>query len=306
MLNNKQTEAFLAVAQSGSFDLAALSLNVTASAVTLRVQNLEKQLGHLLLVRERPCRVTQAGHMLLEHLQHQQRLELSLFQDLGGRNNQQEFYQVNIATNADSLASWLLPTIQHELIQHKITIHFHVDDQSQTHHLLAAGKVNACLTTQPDAMNGCTAEYLGQMRYHLLATPSYIEKWFKQGCTREQLRHAPAVIFNEKDRLHTDFILQNFGLNANQYPHYAIPSYSAFYDAIYSGLGFGWVPEVQAKKAMQNGELTHVIDDAVLDLNLYWHHWKRQSPQLEALTDLLKSSANLYMNGADEHSFNQE
>ena len=178
MLNHKQTEAFFAVAQTGSFDLAAHVLNITASAVTLRVQQLEKQLGHLLLVRDRPCRTTQAGETLVHYLQHQKLLEQSLFQDLGGQNLEHDFFQLNIATNADSLASWLLPCIQDSLKQHRITLHFHVDDQSQTHHLLEAGRVNACLTTQADPMKGCIAEYLGDMRYHLLATSQYIQKWF--------------------------------------------------------------------------------------------------------------------------------
>ena len=65
MLQSKQSEAFLAVAETGSFELAAERLSITASAVTLRVQSLEKNLGHLLIVRERPCRATQAGLSLL-------------------------------------------------------------------------------------------------------------------------------------------------------------------------------------------------------------------------------------------------
>ncbi|MNE71208.1 putative HTH-type transcriptional regulator [compost metagenome] len=52
MLNHKQCDAFLAVAETGSFDLAAEQLCITASAVTLRIQSLEKSLGHLLIVRE--------------------------------------------------------------------------------------------------------------------------------------------------------------------------------------------------------------------------------------------------------------
>ncbi len=58
MLSNKSCEAFLAVAESGSFEYAAQQLYITASAVTLRVQSLEKDLGKILLLRERPCRVT--------------------------------------------------------------------------------------------------------------------------------------------------------------------------------------------------------------------------------------------------------
>lgn len=45
MLNAKQCDAFYAVAKTGSFDLAAEQLNITASAVTLRVQSLEKKIG---------------------------------------------------------------------------------------------------------------------------------------------------------------------------------------------------------------------------------------------------------------------
>ena len=79
MLNHKQCDAFLAVAETGSFDLAAEQLYITASAVTLRVQSLEKSLGHLLIVRERPCRPTQAGQSLLHYLQHSRLLANCVF-----------------------------------------------------------------------------------------------------------------------------------------------------------------------------------------------------------------------------------
>ena len=42
MLQSKHSEAFLAVAETGSFEQAAIRLNITASAVTLRLQTLEK------------------------------------------------------------------------------------------------------------------------------------------------------------------------------------------------------------------------------------------------------------------------
>lgn len=300
MLNSKQTDAFFTVAQTGSFDLAATELNITASAVTLRVQNLEKYLGHLLLVRDRPCRVTKAGQTLLTYLQHQKRLQQSLMQDLGGQDVENGFYQLNIASNADSLASWLLPTLQSTLLKHQMTLHVEVDDQSRTHHLLEAGRVSACLSTQADPMKGCVAEQLGKMHYHLLATPEFVNRWFEAGCHRNSLRWAPAVMFNEKDRLHSDFILQHFALNPTQYPHHLIPSYSAFYDAILSGLGFGWVPAFQARQAMLQGDLVEVIKDTALELSLYWHHWKQQSTQLELLTEVLCREAKHAMNAANE------
>ena len=139
MLNHKHCAAFFAVAETGSFDLAAVQLCITASAVTLRVQNLEKQLGHLLIVRERPCRITQAGQSLLHYLQHSRLLEQNLLQNLTGKTAESSFYQINIAANADTLATWLLPLFKNILIEQKIVVHFQVDDQSQTHHVLEAG-----------------------------------------------------------------------------------------------------------------------------------------------------------------------
>ena len=245
MLNHKHCAAFFAVAETGSFDLAAVQLCITASAVTLRVQNLEKQLGHLLIVRERPCRITQAGQSLLHYLQHSRLLEQNLLQNLTGKTAESSFYQINIAANADTLATWLLPLFKNILIEQKIVVHFQVDDQSQTHHLLEAGLVSACLTTEPNAMKGCVAHYLGRMHYRFVATPQYIAQWFPHGVNRDALRHAPALIFNEKDHMHTEYIQQKFGLNPTQYPHHFIPSSSAFVDAVLMGLGYTWLPNYQ-------------------------------------------------------------
>ena len=51
MLDSKQCEAFLAVAELGSFDAAGEHLYITPSAVSLRVQALEKYLGQILIIR---------------------------------------------------------------------------------------------------------------------------------------------------------------------------------------------------------------------------------------------------------------
>ncbi|MCL6237297.1 MULTISPECIES: LysR family transcriptional regulator ArgP [Acinetobacter] len=294
MLQSKHSEAFLAVAETGSFEQAALRLNITASAVTLRLQTLEKKLGHVLIVRERPCRPTLAGQSLLHYLQHSKLLEHNFLQNLTGQTAN-AFYQVNIATNADSLATWLLPLLKDLLIEEKIVIHFQVDDQSQTHHLLEAGLVNACVTTESEAMKGCIAEYLGEMHYRFVATPDFIQRWFGQGVTRNALRAAPALIFNEKDDLHTQSIQKNFGLNPSQYPHHLIPSSTAFFDAITMGLGYGWLPDYQSKDLLAAGKLIELSTELSIDLALYWHHWNQQSIQLQKITAVMLQHAKDHM-----------
>ena len=93
MLQSKHSEAFLAVAETGSFEQAAIRLNITASAVTLRLQTLEKQLGQVLIIRERPCKVTQAGQEVLLFLQHHRLMEQNLIQNLQGQSSQSQFFK---------------------------------------------------------------------------------------------------------------------------------------------------------------------------------------------------------------------
>lgn len=290
MLQSKHSEAFLAIAETGSFEQAAIRLNITPSAVTLRLQTLEKNLGHVLIIRERPCRTTQAGQSLLHYLQHSKLLEHNFMQNLTGQTAN-SFYQINIATNADSLATWLLPLLKDVLLEEKIVIHFQVDDQSQTHHLLEAGLVNACVTTESQPMKGCIAAYLGTMYYRFVATPEFTKQWFSQGVSRDTLRSAPAIIFNEKDQMHTHTISKKFGLNPSQYPHHFIPSSTAFVDAITMGLGYGWLPDFQNKTFLNAGTLIEVSTELSIEIPLYWHHWKQQSHKLERLTTLLKQYA---------------
>lgn len=297
MLSSKACEAFLAVAELGSFDAAALSLHLSASAVTLRVQALEKQLGQVLLVRERPCRVTAAGQQLLTHLQQQRLREQQLLQQLGGKNKHNQFQEFHIASNADSLATWLLPLLQPLLLEQQIIVKLRLDDQSQTHQLLEKGLVSACISTEKTAIHGCVATYLGQMKYKMVASCDFVARYFQEPIHRERLKYIPALIFNDQDLLHQHVMLQLFGLQQNQYPHHFVPSSSAFVDAIHLGLGFGLVPEYQLGDDLKTGKLIEIIPKAQTEMALYWHHWQQQSVLLEQLTATITQHAQRAMNG---------
>lgn len=287
MLNNKNSDAFICVVETGSFESAAERLCITSSAVTLRVQALEKDLGHILLIRERPCRTTAAGEKLYAHLKQTQLLEHCLLQELAGQGVEHSFNTLHIATNADTLATWLLPSLQSILITEKVALKLQVADQTMTHQLLESGRVSACISTMSVAMKGCDIQQLGAMSYKLVATPTFFQTWFKNGLTRDALRQAPAVIFNEFDHMHHDVIAKHFGLNMTQYPHHFIPSSHAFFDAILLGLGFGMVPEFQIGEKIKLGELIDVLPIAKTEVQLYWHHWQKQSIPLQKISQSL-------------------
>lgn len=288
-LDSKQCEAFLAVVESGSFEQAAVALHITPSAVSLRVRGLETRLGQPLIVRGRPSRATQVGRQLLQHLQRARVMEHDLLagimgSEVGGDAGGDAFFPITLAVNADSLATWLLPTLSAAVQRERIAIELLVDDQEHTHALLESGVAHACVSAQPHAMRGCVAEPLGRMRYRLVATPAFAAQWFgPRGITRAAARRAPAVVFNRKDSLHANALLHALGLQANAYVSHYVPASEAFVAAIRLGLGYGMVPELQIGDALERGELVDVLPDAATDVALYWHGWAQQPPRLERL-----------------------
>ncbi len=294
-LNSKYCDAFLAVAETQSFDAAAKVLNITASAVTLRMQSLEKSLGQVLIMRERPCKVTPAGQTLMEHLQQQRLREQQLLQQLHGLGTE-EFKVLHVATNADSLATWLLPTLSEILLQENISLKLQVADQSQTHMLLETGKVNACISSHAQAMKGCQAQRIGSMRYRMVATPVFIQRWFSQGIHRESLRKAPAIIYNAQDQMHSHALLTHYGLSQHSYPFHYIPASTAFAEAVFAGLGYGLVPDFQIAHRIQQNTLVEILPACRTDIDLYWHHWKQQFPVLKQLTQVILQQAEQHLN----------
>ncbi|MDQ1208283.1 LysR family transcriptional regulator (chromosome initiation inhibitor) [Acinetobacter baylyi] len=294
MLDNKQCDAFFAVAEQGSFEQAAIQLCISASAVTLRVQALEKDLGQLLLIRARPCTLTHAGQKLFEHLQHTRRLEQNFLHNLTDATPSQ-FFKVVMAANADSLATWLLPALNEVASQQKLMLEILLDDQSHTHALMEKGTVSACISIEPKAMKGCKSVYLGSMRYKMLATQAFQGTWFRHGVHREALRVAPAIIFNHKDQMHFDLLEKQYGLIKGAYPCHYIPSSACFFTAVQLGLGYGLVPELQLKQAADPDQLRDIMPEMQLDIPLYWHHWQQQSRPLQSLTEHLTQHAAKYL-----------
>ncbi|MDN5569471.1 MAG: LysR family transcriptional regulator, partial [Paracoccus sp. (in: a-proteobacteria)] len=84
MLDYAGARAVAMIVQTGSFEGAARVLNVTQSAVSQRVRNLEERLGTVLIQRGQPCTATEAGAWLCRHMEHVGMLEESLLEHLPG------------------------------------------------------------------------------------------------------------------------------------------------------------------------------------------------------------------------------
>ena len=287
-IDPKQAAALLAVADTGSFEQAAVRLHVTASAVTQRVRALEASLGTPLVLRTRPCRPTVAGQRVLQHLRRVALLQADLQSTLA--TERESPISVTIALNSDSLGTWFLPALTSVLAGERILFELIVEDQDHTFALLESGMAVGCVTTEPKPMRGCLATPLGTMRYRLLAAAAFAVRWFPRGLNRTSARKAPVVAYSRRDTLQSSFLKEKFGLPEGAYPCHYVPGTHSHFAAVRHGrLRDG------AGAADRQRTARHAAVDLApahpTDVTLYWHAWTVQSPTMASLSERVVDAA---------------
>ncbi|GAA2614279.1 LysR family transcriptional regulator ArgP [Paractinoplanes durhamensis] len=260
-----QLTTFQAVIETGSFEAAARQLHVTPSAVSQRIKALESAVGQVLVRRAKPCVATTAGQALVRFAGQVALLEREALAQARDRT------RVSIVVNADSLHLWFLPALaavpgpQYGL---------HTDDQDFTADLLRSGTAMAAVTAEHVPVQGCRIEPLGAMRYLAVgASPELV----------------PMIVYNRKDQLQHRF-LATMDRPGNPPVHY-VPSAAAFIEAIRLGLGWGMVPESNARPDIAAGHYVEMVPGTHLDVPLYWQYWKIDSALLRELTAAVKAAA---------------
>ena len=166
MLDYSLLAALASVVQEGSFERAARVLHLTPSAVSQRVRLLEERIGCALVVRAHPCRATDIGRYLCQHvdrvglLEHELRSVLPTLDQHGASR-----VRLPIAVNADSLATWFAPALTLFEADPTVLIDVTVDHESHTCDWLRNGAVLAAVTATADPITGCSSTPLGKMYY---------------------------------------------------------------------------------------------------------------------------------------------
>lgn len=272
-----QLETLVAIIDFGTFDAAARHLHVTPSAVSQRIRALEHAAGQVLIRRASPASVTTAGEGLLR-LGRQMRL---LADEAATDLETTLVLEMPIAVNADSLVTWFRPVFGSVASRPGTALKLHVEDEAFSHELLRAGEVVAAVTTAPPPVQGCVIEPLGYLRYTPVASPGLREK-FRVRRNSVDWSAIPLIVFNEKDRLQHD-VLAAHGVQRPRIVH-RVPSAHEFYEAVRYGLGWGMVPEPQARHDLAAGALTRLPGARETDVPLHWQRWKLDSPTLNQLS----------------------
>ena len=166
MLDYSALSALAAVIREGSFERAALALHVTPSAVSQRIKLLEERVGCALVVRDQPCRATETGRRLCQHVDRVRLLEQELqgtLPSLAPKGIAR--VALPIAVNADSLATWFAPAMAAFAADAPVLMEVAVDDQDHTTEWLRSGAVLAAVTGTSRPAAGCNSRPLGAMRY---------------------------------------------------------------------------------------------------------------------------------------------
>lgn len=303
MHDYKLIEAMARVVLEGGFEKASRVLNITQSAVSQRVKLLEEQAGQVLVSRSVPPAATRAGEVFLAHYLKVAHLEADVVDRLAPAADS-AFHTLAVGVNADSLETWLLPGLAPFLLKERLLLDFCVDDQDETLRFLKSGETVGCITSSPDSVQGCQAEFLGTMIYRMVATPLFCERWFPDGFGSEAAGRAPAVLFNRKDDLHDHFLRTWLEKPPGVFPHHLIPSSSSVVVIIVQGLGYGLVPMQQASSLLEAGTLVDVAPDKGMYVPLYWHVWNLKSALLERFSRHLVGAArrSLHQGAPDESS----
>ncbi|MBB3947333.1 LysR family transcriptional regulator (chromosome initiation inhibitor) [Rhizobium skierniewicense] len=293
MLDYAALRAVSLVVQTGSFEKAALALNVTPSAISQRVKQLEERLGVVLILRGNPCTATEKGEWVCRHMEHVGMLETELFGQLPALIAPGEPGQrvtLHIATNADSLGTWFLKAVSSFATERDYLLNIAVDDQDHTAEWLQRGRVLAAVTSLDKPVQGCRVTPLGSLRYLATASQPFMTRHFAGGVTEARLSQAPALTFNQKDRLQHVWASKVFGAPV-VHPTHWLPSTQSFVDAALLGMGWGMNPDLLVRDHLASGALVELVAGTPLDIPLFWQVNRLASDRLKPLTQAVVDAA---------------
>ena len=285
-------EALAAVVREGTFEAAARALNITQSAVSQRIKQLEERTGAVLIVRGRPCIATEFGQKLCHHVEQVQLLEHDLRKTLQTIDNPRADVpaQIRIAVNSDSLATWFPEVIRRAGDELNLNFDVIPDDQDYTADRLRSGEAMAAVTTESRPLPGCRRIPLGEIEYLAIATPDFIRSRFPDGVVPDAVAAATCLIYDRKDLLPQTWLLDAFGQSLPLRGHW-IASFSGYLSCCLNGAGWGMMPRETVSESLSNGDLEELVPGTKVTVPLHWQASTRGSEIMRILSNTVVSVA---------------
>ena len=281
-----------AVVRTGSFEAAANSLNVTQSAVSQRIKQLEEKVGSILVQRGRPCVATDDGLLLCQHVEQVTLLQHELGDQLASRGTGAgtAAVSIRIAVNSDSLATWFPKVISRANDELNLLLEIVPDDQEFTEERLRSGDALAIVTSNNKPIPGCMTVPLGAMEYMAVASKSFAETHFSDGINQGAVGKAFSIQFDRKDTLPQQWMMLAYGNTGKLTSHY-IPSYEGHLLACQQGIGWAMMPSVTVEPMVRSGELVELVQGVRVRTPLHWQSRSQSSATLSRLSQIVSDVA---------------
>ncbi|MCS0045673.1 MULTISPECIES: LysR family transcriptional regulator ArgP [Vibrio diabolicus subgroup] len=293
-LDYKWIEALDAVVYQGSFERAAEHLFVSQSAISQRIKQLEKFLAQPVLVRSQPPKPTLIGKKLLGLYRRVRLLEHEILPELKNDTSTRPV-QLSLATNADSLATWLLPALQDVMKQRQVELKLTIYGESRSIEKLKSGEVTGAISLESQPIPGCRADYLGRVDYVCVASPEFYQRYFAQGVNNQTLAKAPAVSYDQYDDLHRTFLTEHFNVSPDSVIHHNISSSEAFLKVALAGVAYCLIPRLQITDELERGALVDVTPGFLMSHRIYWHHWQLETGVLQEISHAIVGYAQRHL-----------
>lgn len=280
------------VIKEQGFEKAASKLNITQSAVSQRIKQLENEFGELLVTRTIPPVPTQLGKKLLKLLYHVNLIEHQIFDDELGN-----IETIPISINADSLATWFLPSIQSVLQDSDLRLNITIEDETRTLNNLLTGEAVAAISTHSKPIINGKCDYIGSLDYILVSSPEFAQRYFKCGVTRDALLKAPIVTFHSSLDQHHIFLQEYFDITPGNLLSHIVPSSEAYIQLVLQDSACCMIPKQQIIEELENGTIINLEPKLSQKKKLYWHRYNFESVPIQKLTIAIKENAHRYLHG---------
>jgi DNA-binding transcriptional LysR family regulator len=273
--------AFVRVAERGSFSAAARDLRVGQPFVSRMVQHLERELGARLLHRTtRALTLTDAG---LEYLRRSRAILAAVADahDAVSEGGKKLSGELRIFAPVSLGRAWVVPQLGEFMARHPaLAVNVVLDDRPRD---LVADRLDVGLRIGPLPEGGHRARRLGDIERWLVAAPSY---WAKRGRPRQpaELEAHEALIYD--GTIVVDRVQLHRGVERAEVPlkgRFRSNSPEAIAEAMLLGRGFTPAPNWLVARELKSGALERVLDDwrVMPPLVLYATYPQTREPPLK-------------------------
>lgn len=168
-ISREHAKAFLALTRKKSFSTASEFLGITQAALSIRIQRLEEELQHTLVIRNKSgATLTDAGKKFLTYCEMIEELEREFLDDFK-EDNKQLKGALRIGTFSTIGRSIVLPIFQNFLREHS-QVHFTyvMKELSELPDLIMSAEMDFVFLDQPFKKEGIESLYMGDEEYVLI------------------------------------------------------------------------------------------------------------------------------------------